>query len=335
MTRNLHLPGVLICLIAGSVAGRSQDRSLEEANHHAMALLQQGQYKEAKTVLSAALREAEKLPPGDDRLPTTLNNLASVYQDLGMIAEAERCYQRAIRLMGEIHGGDDPSLTRPLQNLWSLYLDQAQYAKAEQLQHRLLALRMGPGGPDPMDSIRTLHVLAAALHARHRNVDAERFYREVLSMGEKVQTDEAREATSAILNNLGLLCMQTGRLSEALGHLQQAVGILEKVFGKSHPGLVRMLVNLAGIYSMLRRPLEAEPLLTRALAIAETELGAQGQTYGAALAQYAVVLRQMNRRSEAKQYERRAREILATAASRTAAGQTVDVSDLIKQPARR
>jgi tetratricopeptide (TPR) repeat protein len=252
-----------------------------------------------------------------------------------MNADAESCYRRAITLLGEIYGADDPALTRPLQNLATLYLDQGQYAKAEGLQRRLLALKAGPGGPAPIESMRTLHLQAVILHSRRRYADAEGLYQKALSFGDQSHTDEAREATAAVLNNLAMLYIQTGRPTEAFGPLQRVLGVFENSLGQNHPSLVRPLGNLAAAYATLRRPADAAPILARALSIAESEFGTQDPTYGTLLSLYAVVLRQLNRKSEAKQYEARAKVILATAASRTAAGETVDVSDLVKPPARR
>ena len=73
--------GVLICLVA--MHGRSQLRSLTEENQRVSVLLEQGRYREAEAVLSAALKEAERLSPDDPAIAGALNNLALVYQELG------------------------------------------------------------------------------------------------------------------------------------------------------------------------------------------------------------------------------------------------------------
>jgi len=52
----------------------------------------------------------------------------------------------------------------------------------------------------------------------------------------------------------------------------------------------------------------------RALAIAEASFGAEHEVYGGVLLSYAVVLRQMKRKGEAKEAERRTNAILAKAA---------------------
>jgi tetratricopeptide (TPR) repeat protein len=325
--------GVLVCLVA--TQGRSQERSLAEENQRAAVLREQGRYKEAEAVLSAALKEAERLGPGDPAIATALNNLASIYQELGKTVEAERFYQRAIARYGEIYGSDSPKLTRPLQNLTSLYLEQGQQGKAERSLRHLLALRPDASVPDPGDSIRTLQLEALSLQDTRRYREAERVYRQALSIGENAAGDEVRRSTAAVLNNLARLYMETGRPGEAVAPLQQSLRTFEKLSGENHPDVVKPLANLAVVYAALHRPVEAEPLVTRALAIEETEVGTQSQTYGLLLFDYALVLRQMHRRSEAKECERRAKEILAVAAARTGAGRTVDVSDLMRRPAGR
>jgi tetratricopeptide (TPR) repeat protein len=69
------------------------------------------------------------------------------------------------------------------------------------------------------------------------------------------------------LNNLGLLLLETNRLSEAEPLLRRALAIDEASYGLCHPELVPDLWNLAALLLETNRLSEAEPLLRRAAAI--------------------------------------------------------------------
>src|SRR5262249_53245435 len=148
-------------------------------------------------------------------------------------------------------------------------LEQGQHGKAERSLRRLLALRPDASGRDPVDSIRTLQLQALSMQDMHRYRDAERLYRQALSVGENPTGDQIDRATAAVWNNLARLYIETGRPGEAVAPLQRALRTFEKLSPDNHPDLVKPKANLALVYATLHRPLEAEPLITRALAIEE------------------------------------------------------------------
>jgi tetratricopeptide (TPR) repeat protein len=239
--------GALICLVATD--GRSHRASLTEEDQRVALLQEQGRYREAEAVLSAALKEAEQLSPSDPAIGNTMNNLALVYLELGKTVEAERLYQRAIAQYGEIYGSDSPELTRPLQNLASLYLEHGQHGKAERSLRRLLALRPDASGQNPVDSIRTLQLQALTMQDMHRYGDAERLYRQALSVGEDPTGNQIQRATASVLNNLARLYIEIGRPREAVAPLQRALRIFEKRSRDNHPDLVKPMANLALVYA--------------------------------------------------------------------------------------
>ncbi len=58
----------------------------------------QGDYGQAVRLFEAAVREAEAFGPRDNRLATSLNNLALLYDDQGRYKEAEPLYQRSLAI---------------------------------------------------------------------------------------------------------------------------------------------------------------------------------------------------------------------------------------------
>jgi len=262
-------------LLLGCGIAPAQEKSWEQLLLQAEQLQRKGSFAEAETALLGALKEAEKLPPGDDRLTVTLFNLGSVYQDLGRPTMAEKFYQQSLSTLEKSLGADHPSLARPLGALLTLSLENGLYAKAERLQGRYMAVRMQTDGA----SAQFLHNLAALYHARRRYSQAEPLYRQALGEAEKWFGPEGQEV-ALLLNKLALLGTKTGRHKEAISHFERALVIWEKALSPDHPHVARALTNLAGIYCSKGRQVEAEPLFQRALAIAENALVRAGERAG-------------------------------------------------------
>jgi len=64
---------------------------------------------------------------------SSLNNLASLYQDQGRYAEAEPLYQRSLQISEIQLGKDHPDVATSLNNLAGLYQDQGRYSEATTL----------------------------------------------------------------------------------------------------------------------------------------------------------------------------------------------------------
>lgn len=316
------------CIWFGLVAGSAtQSADWEILNRRATQLQENGRYAEAKSVFLDAWKLAERFSPDDPRRPIALNNLASVCQDLGEAAAARDYYERTIAAFERTHGKEHPVLARPLHNLATLYLEEGQYAKAERLRRRALALHVDGQELSEADRIMIWHGLAAAVLGQGRRDEAETIYRRLLAEWDAKTAAPARES-SEIRNDLAVLCAETKRLPEAELLLKRVVAETRQSAGKDHPALIKPLSNLASVYSMTGRPSEAEPVLRDALGIAERALG-EGEAYGRILMAYAAVLRKLDRRTEAKDAERRAKAILSAVRRDPSLSYTVDAGDLL------
>jgi tetratricopeptide (TPR) repeat protein len=81
---------------------------------------------------------------------------------------------------------------------------------------------------------------------------------------------------------------------------------LEASYGPDHPSVATTLNNLAGLLEDTNRLAEAEPLMRRALAIAEASLGPDHPSVATSLNNLALLLRATNRLTEAEPLMRRA-----------------------------
>ena len=116
--------------------------------------------------------------------------------------------------------------------------------------------------------------------------------------------------------------MDLGRYAEAEPLAERALAIREKALEPEHPRVAASLISLARLYKAQGRYAEAEPLLNRGLAIKATNLkrglairekalGPDHPDVATSMENYASLLRQIGRNSEAEAMEASARAIRA------------------------
>jgi tetratricopeptide (TPR) repeat protein len=310
----------LLCVFG--IAGAGQI-SWEELIRRSDELAGQGKLVEAETTLLSALKAAEVFPPPDLRLAETQHRLGTVYRELGRLPEAEKWYRRSISAWKVSESG----LPKPLISLASLYLESGLHGKAERLVDPWLHnpdFKFDAANPEP---VRRLHDLAAIQHRKRNYSKADVLYRQALTAAEKTFGPQDREV-ALLLNNLGLLLADAGRDEEAGHYLERALAIWEGAVPPGHPDLARALTNLAALYCSKRAYAKAEPLFQRALSIAGSSLGPENRLVAAILAEYAFLLRETNRKKEAKLFKTRAHAIWEDQAREQLGRHTIDVRDL-------
>ena len=152
MKRNitgLLLAGVL-CLALSSPTPYAQDTTKwEKSNAAGMKAYEEGRYAEAEKRWLAALEEAENFGPDDERLATSLNNLAGLYDNQGKHAEAEPLYQRALAIVEKALAPEHPDLATSLENYARLLRKIDRDAEAKKLESRAQAIRARHAGENP------------------------------------------------------------------------------------------------------------------------------------------------------------------------------------------
>jgi tetratricopeptide (TPR) repeat protein len=133
----------------------------------------------------------------------------------------------------------------------------------------------------------TLHLVEGNLTAAERDLS------QAVAMPEPLVTPLDR---AAALHNLAAVEMQTGRLSEATVHETKALAIWRQQLGDRHHYVMKAWISLSSLQGLSNDWRAAESTLQNALLIGETP---------EALANYAVVLEKLKRRSEAREIRRR------------------------------
>ena len=90
--------GSLVLAVA-LLAGCAERSTLwEEYSQDGLSAYSVGQYEEAESFFNAALEEAERTGKVDERLATSLNNLATAYTALDRYGGSEALYRRALAI---------------------------------------------------------------------------------------------------------------------------------------------------------------------------------------------------------------------------------------------
>jgi tetratricopeptide (TPR) repeat protein len=320
---------VVMVLMGTVLRAGDQQAPWRQTVRDAVELQSRGQLLEAENVLHSTLDQAD--PSTLDGIPrvTVLNHLGVIYHQLGRHAVSEHCLLRAIALSKKT--GDDLLTGHVIGNLAALYVDLDSYAKIERLDLPRWVAVWETSRPDAPELPRLLTCLGAVAMHRRRYSDAERLHKHALAIAEEFGHSHE---SGTIHNNLGMFYLQIGRHLEALACLRRALEISESNKIAEHPSQAPLLLNLAETERVVHGPAAAEPFYKRALAVMEFAVDANHPLRADILFQYARALRDMKRKDEARQCERRAKSIQE--AARVMSGQeTVDIGELVPANSKR
>ncbi len=302
----------------------AQNKAADAAFFLGMALYQKGQYRDSAN----AYKQALALRPDD---PASKNNVAVSLRMAGELAEAERYATEAVERKGMVFGPYHPRTRITTLNLALIYQDQGKLAEAEQIFKQALLITergLGPDNPEVASCLdfyaelltklerraeaEEKRIRARAIRARHDQQLRDRSIAESKQLlATKEQQLGAEHAEVApIASTLGSLYLQNKQPAEAEALFKRALAIREKTAGPNHPDNAGELQKLSSLYVSQGRFTEAEPLAKRALELLEQAFGAENQyRLLNALDEYARILRQLGRTTEAAKFEARAQEI--------------------------
>ena len=196
----------------------------------------------------------------------------------GEIANAERMLVQLLEAQqGEI-GVKDPDLAGTLLKIADLQCRQGKNEEAKKYYNRVLKL-FADIRPDPIALARCHSGLATIDLAEGKLAEAETQAQQALEMRRsKLPADDLQIAANCeLLARIyrALAQYPDRRLREVDGLYLEALRIVEKQQGESHPEVTRLLLELAAHRRQHRRYREAEPLINRALELRQQTLGEQ------------------------------------------------------------
>jgi tetratricopeptide (TPR) repeat protein len=232
------------------------------------AILQMGNYKEAKVIYTKCLESCE-LVLGHDH-PTSLmcvNNLAVACHEVEEFGEAVtlnlHCLQARKRLLGDVH----PYTLVTIGNLGLLHESMGNYKKAAIYLTQSLEARkkiLGPEHPETLTNSGNLGLLYASMGDHEK---AEDLYTDCLKATEdKFGTEH--HSTLIIIGNLAGLYQRKSEFIKAETLFRRSYEGLIKLLGEEHPEVCNIRFGLAQLLSELKRYDESIPLRQLDLQIA-------------------------------------------------------------------
>jgi tetratricopeptide (TPR) repeat protein len=201
-----------------------------------------------------------------------LQNIGSLNEAVGRIAQATKLYQRVLETNERARGPEDMSTIIIVNKLGNLYLDQEQISKAENMYRRALEGMEKCRGPKAISTLMIVNNLGILYEKQGRLSEAEIMYQRALDGKEKI-LGPGHKLTLTTVENLGMLYTKQGQIAEAETMYQRALDGLEKAWGPDHISTLRTVHSIAVFYSEQGRLAEAGAMYKRAQEGLEKSLG--------------------------------------------------------------
>jgi eukaryotic-like serine/threonine-protein kinase len=297
--------------------GLQEARSLEgqpliqAALYHTLGLLHRrlGSHERAEESLQAAIDRRRQLL-GDDHADTidSLVALGLLRIDQARLDEAEQLVRdalaRSTRVLPEGHRGR----ARAGAALGRVLEERGAYDEA--IPTLQTAVELYPAG-DQAPGVELAGVLTKLANVRFYRGEldeSEPLNRRVLAMNRAMRGERHASVASDLLN-LGAIATSRSRHDEAVGHYQEARGIMLEWYGPDHPQTASAQTILAQGLMALERFDEAAELLQRALATQERVYGPVHRRVGFVLNEIGLLARRQGRLDDAEAALSRSLEI--------------------------
>jgi len=174
-------------------------------------------------------------------------------------------------------------------------------------QEEALTIRRGVLGDDHPDTLISITLMGALLHAQGNLTDAERYLREAVDGRRRVFGDDHAETLNA-LNEMGLLLQEQGNLAEAETYYREALEKERRVLGDEHPNTLSSIENMGFLLQAQGRLADAEPYHREALDKSRRVLGDEHPDTLTSLNNMAMLLKAEGKLGEAEPFCREAVE---------------------------
>lgn len=299
-----------------------------------------GQHQRALELAQQAVRCAEPYAHADARFARSLSQLGLVHAALGQYPDAETAYRRAIREFEGRQAKLQATLEEQLlfaQTLegFAIVLLQngRRYAQADRQLTRALSEAVAATSGNHALFSGILANAASVKMMMGKQKEADDLFRRALA-AQELQPSQSRAERAGVLSNLGYLAYQRGDPAAAHSYMIRGLDLYEEELGTSHPELIKPLLNLAFVRLDLKLTREAEESARRATALIDRFFGMDSPASYEALAAYAHILRRTGRKSEAREWEAKAKSILEAHPFLEETSQTVSFSDLMRSKRR-
>ena len=245
---------------AAELTNRERDPGQWAEIQHAIAdvLIDQGQYREAATVLQGALEaRANAFGPENPDTLRSRSRLAYVLWRQGRYRDAEAAFRKLIAVEERLLGPQDPETLASENGLANALDDEGKHADAESEHRRVFELRSKVLGPENPETLKSRNNLALALNRQKKYVEAEEQFRELITVEERVLGPKHPE-TLRTQRNLLVTVGNQGRHAEAETGFRALLAAQERVLGPEHPDTLGVRNNIGYAVAQQARFADAE-----------------------------------------------------------------------------
>jgi tetratricopeptide (TPR) repeat protein len=187
------------------------------------------------------------------------HTIGKTYMDLGLLSEARRQLEAALRLARERFGEEYPEKAGSLYDLGGVSMLQGRYSEAESLFSQALQLQRRALGEEHPDTLNTMRELGSAYESQGRYAQAESLYTQGLKRQRRLLGDDHPDVLNTTNNLAGLYRVQR-KHSEAEALYESILKVQRRVLGKDHPDTLTVMNNLASVYGYEGKFEESETL---------------------------------------------------------------------------
>lgn len=230
--------------------GREDAETLALTETLAAALSRQDRHAEAVGLLESVLDiQRRRHGPAGQEAAAALRKLAVAQRGAGDLDAAARSYGEAVEIRGRLHPASDFHVTNTLYELGSCLLERGRredFERAESVLQRALAGTRQRVGERNLDAAVIMGLLAKAQADLGRDGEAERLFRETLTLKRSLLGDHHYELPATLIH-YGDFLRDRRRLREAEDTYREAWTIRSEAFGAEHRETVIARQRLAEI----------------------------------------------------------------------------------------
>lgn len=200
------------------------------------------------------------------------NTIGQAYLNLGLYAEAQRQWERALALRLRISGERDPATLEAMRSLADLELNAGRWAEAEPLLRRLLGVDRDILGPRNPETRSVMYSLGVAYTRLGKYSQAEAILAEALELSRSI-SGEMNEETVGLMRDLADAYSNQGKYAEAEPLFEKTLELQLRMFGPEYNDILITKLYLSRLYDREGKFAHAEQVGADALSSSRRVLG--------------------------------------------------------------
>ncbi len=223
--------------------------------------------KAEKDLLQAFRLIKAETPVNNQVLTAVLNDLATVYEKIGLQEKALAYYQDALALSIQDNGANAMATLTLQSNIAGIWLRQGLVKEAltsfVSIEKRLRTIT-SEANPN---YITILNNLATAYRRDKQPAEARAALDRAYQLIQKHDLN-SDDLAASVMNNMAVLLTASGDFEEAASYYEKAYNLRKTIFGDNSLLLMDLASNLAVVYWELRKPDLALPLFEKSIGLA-------------------------------------------------------------------